>query len=156
MQFPRSYSFKIISLSILLSIAIPGCKTKVPDTVKELQLILETDRAFSEMSRLHGMKKAFIEYIDSDGILLRPNHLPIVGADAIDFLSQSNDSAYILTWKPSSGEVASSGDLGFTYGIYNLQLKDTTINGTYVSIWKKEKGNKWKFVLDTGNEGLGK
>ena len=40
------------------------------------------------------MKKAFIEYIDNEGILLRPDHPPIIGADAIDFLSQVNDSSY--------------------------------------------------------------
>jgi ketosteroid isomerase-like protein len=33
--------------------------------------------------------------------------------------------------------------------------KDTVIYGTYTSIWKKEKNGKWKFVLDTGNEGIG-
>ena len=60
--------------------------------------------------RIHGMKKAFIELIDNDGILLRPNHYPILGAEAIDYLSQSNDSSFSLSWLPSGGEVASSGD----------------------------------------------
>jgi hypothetical protein len=26
--------------------------------------------------------------------------------------------------------------------------------GTYCTVWKKDKDKKWKFVLDTGNEGL--
>ena len=47
-----------------------------------------------------------------------------------------------------------AGDLGFTYGIYNLEIKDTVLKGTYVSIWKKQKDGKWKFVLDSGNEGV--
>ena len=100
------------------------------------------------------MKKAFIEYIDEDGVLLRPNHLPIIGADAIDFLTQVNDSSYSLTWKPLTGSIASSGELGYTYGVYTVQLKDTTLKGTYVSIWKKNTEGKWKFVLDAGNEGI--
>jgi ketosteroid isomerase-like protein len=34
-------------------------------------------------------------------------------------------------------------------------LKDTVLRGTYVSVWKKQKDGKWKFMLDTGNEGIG-
>jgi ketosteroid isomerase-like protein len=117
--------------------------------------ILKTDKAFSELSKKEGMKRAFIEYIDNEGILLRPNHLPIIGANAIDYLSQVNDSSYTLTWSPAGGEVAASGELGYTFGIYKLALKDTVLKGTYVSIWKKQRDGKWKFKLDTGNEGIG-
>ncbi|MDQ2863344.1 MAG: hypothetical protein M3R50_06810 [Bacteroidota bacterium] len=117
--------------------------------------ILKADKAFSDLSEKEGMKMAFIEYIDNEGILLRPDHLPIIGANAIDYLSQVNDSSYTLTWKPGGGEIALSGDLGYTYGIYNLAMKDTVLKGTYVSIWKKQKDGKWKFKLDAGNEGIG-
>ena len=101
------------------------------------------------------MKKAFIEYIDNEGILLRPDHPPIVGADAIDFLSQVNDSSYTLTWNPGGGELAASADLGYTYGVYKLEMRDSVLRGTYVSIWKKQKDGRWKFVLDSGNPGIG-
>jgi ketosteroid isomerase-like protein len=118
--------------------------------------ILRTDKEFSGMSRQQGMKRAFIQYIDDDGILLRADHPPIIGANAIEYLTQVNDSSYQLTWEPSAAQVAASGDLGYSYGIYNLQLQDTMLQGTYVSIWKKQKDGKWKFVLDTGNPGIGK
>ena len=120
--------------------------------------MLEADRAFSRLCEEKGMKQAFLEYIDSNGVLLRPNHLPLLGADAIDFLIQQNDSAFTLKWEPRTGTVAHSGELGYTYGIYELKpgTKDTIIYGNYVSIWKKQSDGKWKFVLDTGNEGIGK
>lgn len=119
--------------------------------------MMDTDRTFSKLSEEKGMKTAFIDFIDSNGVLLRPNRLPIAGADAIDYLIQQNDSDYTLTWEPRNGAVAKSGELGYTYGIYALRpsTKDTVIYGTYVSIWKKEKNGNWKFVLDSGNEGLG-
>jgi len=46
--------------------------------------------------------------------------------------------------------------MGYTYGIYALALNqnDSLSFGTYVSIWKKQKDGTWKFVLDSGNEGL--
>jgi len=122
---------------------------------KSTQEIIQADEAFSNLSQKEGMKRAFIEYIDNEGILLRGGHPPIIGANAIDFLSQVNDSSYTLTWSPAGAGLAASADLGYTYGIYKLELKDTVLRGTYVSVWKKQKDGKWKFVLDSGNEGIG-
>jgi ketosteroid isomerase-like protein len=131
---------------------------KSQGTIDDKLSMMEADRAFSAMSEHNGMKNAFLEYIDSNGVLLRPNHLPLIGADAIDFLIQQNDSAFTLKWEPKNGVVSRSGDLGYTYGVYVLQpsTADTLFYGTYVSIWKKGTDGKWKFVLDAGNEGIGK
>lgn len=116
--------------------------------------LMNADISFSDLSRQIGMKKAFLQYIDNEGILLRPGHSPIVGADAIDFISVLSDTAYTLSWEPMHAEIAKSGDLGYTYGTYQLKLKDTTLNGTYVNIWKKENDGEWKFVLNSNNPGL--
>jgi len=133
-----------------------GCseKAKTSNVTLDKERMIRSDEAFSELSRQQGMKKAFIEYMEEDGVLLRPGYIPIVGADAIEFISQANDSAYILTWKPSGGDVSSSGDFGFTYGVYTLRLPDTTLFGTYANVWRKQHDGKWKFILDTGNEGI--
>jgi len=139
---------------LTLWFTLQGCfKAKKNNSALAKNEIIKADLAFSKMSKEKGMKKAFLEYIDDNGILLRPGHLPIVGADAIDFLSQANDSSFTLTWGPLEADAAASGDLGFSYGIYSLALRDTTLSGTYVSIWKKQADGKWKFVLDAGNEG---
>jgi ketosteroid isomerase-like protein len=133
-----------------------SCKQK--DTLSKkrpTEEIIKADEAFSDLSKKEGMKRAFIEYIDNEGILLRPGHSPIIGANAIDFLSQVNDSSYTLTWSPAGAGIAASEDMGYSYGIYKLELKDTVLRGTYVSVWKKQKDGKWKFILDSGNEGIG-
>lgn len=152
----------ILSLTFFLTITTlivscnnltPSNKPKQTSTISADE-VLNTDLAFSDMSRQVGMKKAFIEYISDEGVLLRPGHLPLRGADAIDFLSQLSDSDYTLTWKPSRGEISKSGDLGYTYGVYELSTTDTVYKGTYVSIWKKQSDGSWKFVLDSGNEGI--
>ena len=134
---------------------LPSCKQKSNLKKKTSPAeIFKADEAFSDLSKKSGMKRAFIEYIDDEGILLRPNHPPIVGANAIDFLSQVNDSSYTLTWSPAGAEIAASGEMGYTYGMYKLEMKDTVLRGTYVSIWKKQTDGKWKFILDSGNEGI--
>lgn len=143
------------SFLLLMMTIIAGCPTsQVNKEAAWRNEIIKTDKEFSAASNKLGMKQAFIEYIDDDGILLRPDHAPIVGANAIQYLSEQNESTYTLTWEPSAAQVAGSGDLGYSYGIYNLKLRDTTVKGTYVSIWKKQNDGKWKFVLDTGNPGV--
>lgn len=124
----------------------PGKK----DTPQEL---INVDIAFSDMSRQIGIKKAFTEFMSQEGILLRPDYPPIVGAEAIDYLSLVDDTGYVLSWKPSGGEISKSGDMGFTYGEYTLKVEDVEINGTYVNVWKKQRDGAWKYVLNNTNQG---
>ena len=97
-----------------------------------------------------------MQFIDSNGVLLRPNSYPLVAGNAINFISQANDSFYFMNWQPKGAAIAESGELGYTYGVYTVALKnkDTLIHGTYVNIWKKQPDGSWKLVLDSGNEGI--
>lgn len=133
-----------------------SCKEAPKPVVKEASVdeIINADLAFSDMSKQSGMKNAFIDYIDDEGILLRPDHGPVKGADAIDFLSQVNDTSFTVSWVPEGAQIGKSGDLGFTYGTYTMEGKGTTLKGTYVNIWKKQADGKWKFVMNTSNEGI--
>ncbi len=126
-----------------------------PDNMK---MMLQADRDFSAMSAKDGLNNAFLEFLDSNGVLLRPGTIPIAGADAVDYLIAQNDTGYTMTWIAKDGMIAASGELGYTYGVYELKPKDgdTVLQGTYVNIWKKQSDGKWKFVLDSGNEGTGK
>lgn len=120
--------------------------------------MLEADKAFSKMSGEKGMRKAFMEYIDDNGIMLRPGNMPIVGANAVDLISQMDDDKGVrLIWEPLGSDMAQSGDLGYTYGIYTLKAAgaDSIQHGTYVNIWRRQDDGSWKFVLDSGNEGTG-
>lgn len=148
--------------SVLLLVSAQSCLFKrpappAPDMTAVKEHLLETDRAFSDLSEKKGMKAAFIEYIDSNGVLLRADEFPIVGADAIDYLIRQDDKDYSLTWAPKDGEVAQSGDMGFTYGVFTLKYKnmDSVQRGTYVSIWRRQSDGTWKVSLDSGNGGVG-
>ncbi len=149
---------KVFLLLTLVVLSTFGCSRKKPppdpDEIKSV--IIETDRAFSKMSERKGLRTAYLDYIDSNGVLLRPNNFPIVGGEAVNYISQSNDTAFIMTWEPKSSTVSLSGDLGYTYGIYSYKPKDqdTVFLGSYVTIWKKQPDGKWKFVLQTGSDGI--
>lgn len=150
------YKFLPLLLTVILfSCRLPEKKVVVEATEEKLKM-MDADKAFSKLSKEQGMKKAFIQYMDDDGVLLRPGQYPLIGAEAIDFLTRINDTTFTLIWEPQKGYVAKSGELGYTYGVYSLtpSAQDTIIYGTYVSIWKKQTDGSWKFVLDTGNEGI--
>jgi len=139
---------------------VSSCKTKKKqngsDDAKLKVEILETDRAFSIMSKSKGLRNAFMDFIDSDAVLLRPNSLPLVGGEAMDLIIRNNDTVSVLTWEPKEANISKSGDLGYTYGVYSRKPgdEDTVYYGTYVTIWKKQMNGKWKFVLQSGNEGV--
>jgi ketosteroid isomerase-like protein len=118
--------------------------------------LLQTDLAFSQLSEQKGRNAAFIAYAAEHATLLRPFSMPITGKDSIvNLLNAYPDSGYTLTWVPIKADVAHSGDLGYSYGTYSLVIKNIgKEEGTYCTIWKKDKNHSWKFVLDTGNEGL--
>ena len=151
---------KILFLSgvILSMLSCDSAKKKdTSDPEKYKASLIKADEDFAELSIQKGLKEAFLEYIDSNGVLLRPNVIPIAGADAVDYIIGLKDTGYKMQWKPSDAVVAASGDLGYTYGVYQLKpsLTDTAFYGTYVSIWKKQTDGKWKFVLQSSNEGIG-
>ncbi|MFC1565453.1 YybH family protein [Candidatus Neomarinimicrobiota bacterium] len=138
---------------IILVLLLIGCNKPVSiDMNKELMAV---DMAFSTLSKEKGMNHAFLFYVADDGVMLSPNRMPIVGKNKIIDLFQSDDSKTVFTWNPLHAEVAKSGDLGYTYGTYEIVDGKSRQKGTYVSIWKKDTSGEWKFVLDSGNEGLG-
>lgn len=124
------------------------------------QELSETDRYYSAMSAKEGMNAAFLAMFDSAGVILKANHMPVVGYDSIraSLLAES-DTAFTLTWEPLFEKMAASGDLGYTYGTYQLKDKATDSImgvGKYATIWIKQADGTWKAILDTGNPGLGK
>lgn len=137
---------------------VSACKNRPAQqpASEKREAMLDADRAFSKMSETKGMRSAFMHYIDSNGVLLRPNSFPMIGAGAIDYISQNNDTTYTMTWEPKGGSIAASADLGYTYGVYSVKPKDqdTVLYGTYVNVWKVQPDGTWKFVLDSGNDGI--
>ncbi|MEE4196361.1 MAG: DUF4440 domain-containing protein [Bacteroidales bacterium] len=144
----------------LLLLFIWSCKPSV-DLEQEKQRMLQTDKDFSSRSVEVGNHQAFLEYAAPDVVLLKPDAYPIVGKPALKKMyDELTDTNYRLTWQPSYAKIAQSGDLGYTFGIYLLEVTDgkqkgAIQRGTYCTIWEKTAQGTWRFVLDTGNPGLG-
>lgn len=140
----------IINLFFILS-CTKGVKNKVEG------VLLKADRDFSEMSVKEGMFSAFLFYIAEDGVILRDNSLPSKGKETLrERFAGKNDTSFVLSWDPLFEKISENGDLGYTYGIHTTLEKATgeVTRGTYITIWEKQTDGSWKFVLDTGTEGL--
>jgi ketosteroid isomerase-like protein len=119
--------------------------------------LLKNDIAFSDLSKEKGRGAAFLVYAADNATLLKSFSHPLTGKEKIKSLFDAYpDSLYACTWVPISSDVARSGEIGFTYGTYQLDIKKTGEHeaGTYCTVWHKDTANNWKFILDTGNEGL--
>lgn len=132
-----------------------SCKKTIPET--NPKILMDADLAFSDYSAKNGIQKAFIKFAHDSVVLLKPNRMPIEGLqsliDSYKGLPENNGS---LTWEPTKAFIADSGELGYTYGIWTYIAASDTAKGTYLTIWKKTGKGEWKYIADTGNEGIGK
>ena len=108
-------------------------------------MLLKLEDEFSRASAVSA-RTAYASYLAGDARLLRQNSEPAIGKAAASALMPENGRA--LTWKPALAEVATSGDLGYTYGAFEINTRGVTLQrGSYVRVWKKLNG-KWKVVAD--------
>lgn len=126
------------------------------ESQEDIQSLLDAEKKASDLSQKEGFTKAMLANVADSAVLLRPEHMPIKGAAIKTFLESEPDTAYTITWAADKAVVAASGELGYTYGTYTLRLKkDSSVHqGTYTTIWQREKKAGWKMLLDTGNPGL--
>ena len=108
--------------------------------------LMKLEEDFSTLSVRKGATAAFDSYLAGDARVLRQNVAPAVGKE--NALVLISGSAGTLTWKPTMADVSASGDLGYTYGAFDLKRGDAIIeHGSYVRVWKKD-GNGWRVVID--------
>jgi ketosteroid isomerase-like protein len=145
----------IISLAAMM--AFSSCKSDLSQKWEEE--IMDADRAFSNRCIKDGIHESFLNYAASDVVLLKPNMLPIVGHSMLEeHYKGKADTTFVLKWEPRYAKVSKSGDLGYSYGIWEAYIKSnpTEISkGTYLTVWERQADGQWKFIADTGNDGIG-
>ena len=114
------------------------------------------DDEFARTAARLGTGRAFGEYAAENAQIFSTPGEFITGPAAISqaFGPTTDDSK--LVWHPVMGEVAHSGDLGFTVG--NAVLTSRSLEGTpqvryskYLTVWKKQRDGTWRYVVDGGN-----
>lgn len=121
---------------------------------EETARLLQTDREFSRYSQESNPAEAFNRYLDEQALQLPHRSEPILGRDAIYNGMVGGD--YLMSWEPVTGLVAESGDLGYTWGRYEMRIADAngdtvSHHGKYLNVWRRQQDGSWKVLVDMGN-----
>lgn len=141
----------ILIFSLLLSCNNQEAIQKKQDAAKEE--ILQTEKAFEKMAAEEGLKIAFTHYGASDAVINRNDSLHIGLAAIASFYARPAKGTIQLHWTPDFVTVASSCDMGYTYGKYVFRITDAAgktneYKGIFHTVWKKQPDGAWRFVWD--------
>jgi ketosteroid isomerase-like protein len=112
---------------------------------------MAADRAFGGNATAHGERGAYLEAIADDARFYRDGTLPAIGRAAVgDLLGGHPQRA--SSWETTVAVVASSGDLGYTYGQTAVMGRGAPgrirLPGLYFRIWERQGDGPFKIVLD--------
>jgi ketosteroid isomerase-like protein len=87
---------------------------------------------------------AYESFLADRGWLFRDGSFPLRSrADIRKHWAQTPNSS-ISSWEVLYSDVATSGDLGYTYGKYAAGAE----RGYFVHVWKRDQRGKWKLLAD--------
>ncbi len=128
-------------------------KIKKVKVEKEKASLLDLDSEFSKASVAQGIANAYLSYMADDIRLYREGAFPAVGREAARNALSARQG--VMNWQPSKADVSKSGDLGYTYGVYDFKGDGAdgkaAEHGNYLRIWRKQENGKWKVALDLLN-----
>ena len=149
------------------AVVAPACASRSPTTGETIgrsiassvlvQQIEQADRDFSADVSREGTE-AWVRWFAPDGRQIVPGKQR-VGRDAIreEMKDAFSDPTRKLVWWPDHGAVASSGDVGWTTGRYEVRKTgaDGAITvlstGRYLTVWRRQPDGTWKVEADIGN-----
>lgn len=138
----------IVILFVLYLTLICSCghQENFQDSLQSLTL---AERSFARASADTGMREAFMSFLAEDAIVFRPE--PVRGRERY---ANSPQVPGMLIWQPCFADISRDGRMGYTTGPWEFRKESTTDSadgyGDYISVWKKQKDNSWKVVVDVG------
>lgn len=129
----------------------PGADKDIPNPSKISTELLDKELLNREDQFLTEWKKSpqsstYHSFLVPNAHIQLKGHLPTTNADSINVWIARFDKT--LAWKAVGAGAASSGDLGFTYGILETQGISDVKKGHYVRIWRRLPGSNWNIELE--------
>lgn len=112
--------------------------------------IVKAELSFAEQAKNHGVSYAFLNNLDTNGLIVNGNKI-INGIKA--YKKVISDSDELLTWRPRYAYTNQSNDFGFTSGPYLYfanKNEHALASGLYFSIWNKNSEGNFKVQFDGG------
>ena len=135
---------------------VMGCQTSRVDVAKEKETLLATDREWSQMASAGQNPDSILSYWTEDATVASPGMATVRGKPAIRQMVTSGLSTpgFHITWTPEKAVVANSGELGYTAGVGDYTVPDSTkagmmnIHVRYLTAWRKEADGRWRCSED--------
>lgn len=122
-------------------------KVKAASTTveQEISALLKADREFFAQAKSGSAAQPWQKFLSDDARIHRNQMMPVTGKLALqDWISKQPVS---LSGEPIKADVARSGDLGYSYGKYELKAEKIE-KGYYARVWKRDAKDDWRIVFD--------
>jgi ketosteroid isomerase-like protein len=150
---------KLLAASVLALAAVLACVPAAEQIDLEAARagLMEVDREFARATAENGLE-GWGAFFSENSLFLSSTGPPATGKAAIDLLIGptlgSPDAS--LHWDPEGADVAASGDLGYTWGAYELVQRDPAgvpilTNGKYLTSWKRHDDGSWNVAVIIAN-----
>jgi ketosteroid isomerase-like protein len=151
----------LFPLATVVLLAASRCASPAPplqpapdDHATAEAAIRAADEEWSKSAADNNIDTWMAHYTD-DVAALPPNEPTAVGRDA----TRKSIAAFLATpglkvsWKTTKVEAAKSGEIGYSYGTYEITFKDAkgkpmSDRGKYLEVWKKQSDGTWKCAAD--------
>jgi ketosteroid isomerase-like protein len=115
---------------------------------QETAMLLKAEREFFAAAKSGSVGEAYKRHLSNEARIHRPDMMPIIGEGALR--SWHGQQKMSMTGEPIKVEVASSGDLGYAYGRYELGGSKPE-KGSYARVWARDPQGRWRVVMDVTN-----
>jgi ketosteroid isomerase-like protein len=107
--------------------------------------LADADRDLNAQIRSKGAARAFADRVTTASRLHRWGFVPMIGSDAIAKWMETN--AATMTTEHGVAESAASGDLGYSYGKFEITAPKPQA-GIYVRLWSRDQAGRWWLMVD--------
>ncbi len=139
-----------LALAVNSRITLPVKSTATPAAADARKDVIAAEKGFAAYTHLHGYTQGFFTWSAPDAVVFHPQAIRIHDAlgDKLKADPSAANGTSTLSWAPYRVETAASNDLAFDLGTWTVD--GTKQAGWFFTVWKKEKGGKWLWTLDTG------
>jgi uncharacterized protein (TIGR02246 family) len=146
-----------LSAATAITWTLLACNSSQPADTHDadIKAIQDTETQWNKDFAAKDASKIIAHYAD-DAVLMAPDMPSDHGITAVSAAIKGMvaDPALELKFQSSKIEVAKSGDIGYTQGIYTMTATDPVSkqvihdHGTYVTTYRKQPDGTWKAVAD--------
>jgi ketosteroid isomerase-like protein len=150
----------LIFAAAIILVFSAGTPMSAQDRNSNVAALRNADAQWARVFTAHDLKQS-VDACTTDASVMAPNAPAANGREAITELFKGFFATpdFKISWHATGAEVADSGELGYSTGVYEMSFKvggDKMIkdHGKYLTLWRKQKDGSWKVISDIFNSDL--